>query len=165
MAKSTLIDRFLAKVEWSDQRHDGTRCLVWTACLNRGYGQFSVEGRKRASAHRWLYERWVGPIPAGLQLDHLCRNPPCCNPAHLEPVTNAENVRRGIAGNEKLAVTHCPQGHPYDEENTYRNPRGHRFCRTCARIRDRIRPPRRRRSTPASPSREETPVTPTKERT
>lgn len=133
-SKPSSIERFLANVEWSDRRYDGTRCLVWTGSTRaKGYGAHWHIDRRYAS-HRWLYERWVGPIPDGLVIDHLCRNPPCCNPAHLEPVTSAENTRRGLTGQYWAAKTHCPQGHEYTEENTYISPgRGGtgRCCRIC----------------------------------
>lgn len=92
-----------------------------------GYGRLSVNNRV-VGVHRASYEAFVGPIPAGLTIDHLCRNSRCVNPAHLEPVTNAENIRRSAA-----SKTHCPNGHPYSEENTYRY-RGRRSCRTCNRL-------------------------------
>ena len=108
----------------------------WTANKDRaGYGLFWHDGERRA--HRWAYEYFVGPIPQDLVIDHLCRNTSCVNPNHLEPVTNKENVLRGegfAARNAKL--THCPQGHPYDEKNT-RWKRvdsvnaQHRQCRQC----------------------------------
>jgi hypothetical protein len=87
-------------------------------------------------AHRFAYELLVGPIPEGLELDHLCRNHACVNPAHLEPVIHVENIRRGdtdAQGRCNRDKTHCPAGHPLDEANTYHNPHGWRACRTCNR--------------------------------
>lgn len=79
-----------------------------------------------------MYEAFVGPIPDGLQLDHLCRNRGCINPGHLEPVTNRENARRGLHG---ILLERCPHGHPYDDENTVVNSAGGRECRACIRER------------------------------
>lgn len=111
-------------------------CIEWTAYVGtNGYGRFYLDGRG-ALAHRWAYEHHVGPIPDGLVIDHLCRNTICVNPEHLEPVTTAENVLRGLgslrAGERGRAITHCPDGHPYDDENTYTGSRG-RTCLTCKR--------------------------------
>ena len=82
-------DRFWARV-------DVGLCWEWTGSNDRGYGMFRLDGRT-VRAHRWAWETLVGPIPRGLHLDHLCRNPPCVNPDHLEPVTQPENIRRGHA--------------------------------------------------------------------
>lgn len=97
-----------------------TGCWVWTGSRGpKGYGRFHFNG-KGHRAHRFAYERLVGPI-GSLTLDHLCRNRLCVNPAHLEPVTNRENLLRGKGLTARNAqVTRCPQGHPYDEANTYR---------------------------------------------
>jgi hypothetical protein len=122
--------RFWAKVNRSGD------CWLWTAATtSAGYGQFRVDGRW-GMAHRFAYELLVGPIPQDLQIDHLCRTPLCVNPAHLEPVTQQENLRRGIGGPR----THCPAGHPYDETNTYVYPvTGGRYCRACGRAAHRAR--------------------------
>jgi hypothetical protein len=85
--------------------------------------------------HRVAYELLVGPIPEGLELDHLCRNTRCVNPEHLEPVTGRENLMRAVSSwaAKNAAKTHCPQGHPYDEENTKVKRDGGRACRACGR--------------------------------
>lgn len=103
---------------------DDAGCWNWTgATVHNGYGETMV-GARMLRTHRYVYEQLVGPIPAGLHIDHLCRNRLCCNPEHLEPVTQAENNKRSAA-----ARTTCPQGHPYDILDTY----GRRRCRTCKR--------------------------------
>ena len=81
-------------------------------------------------AHRFAYELLIGPIPDGLQIDHLCRVPLCVNVAHLEPVTNRVNTVRGKAGLRQRTKTHCPRGHAYDAANT-RLYKGGRYCRAC----------------------------------
>lgn len=113
-------------------------CIVWTAYRGEnGYGRFYYEG-KGALAHRWSYEHFVGPIPDGLVIDHLCRNHACVNPDHLEPVTTSENVLRGVApvrtADYFRTITHCVNGHPYTAENTYIGNHG-RECLICKKDR------------------------------
>lgn len=129
-------------------------CWEWNGAPNSGgYGRATIAARTRTRAHRAVYELLVAPIPEGLHLDHLCRVRMCVNPAHLEPVTHAENNRRAAR-----VITHCPSGHPYDDENTYvRGETGHRQCRTCNRLhlrsytnsgRNPLRPPPKHLSLP-----------------
>lgn len=111
-----------------------TGCIEFTGFRTRdGYGRVA-KGSRRPSAHRAAYELLVGQIPEGMELDHLCRNPSCVNPGHLEPVTPRENTLRSdnpAALNARK--THCKQGHEFTDENTYRTPGGRRECRTCTR--------------------------------
>lgn len=102
-----------------------TSCWLWTASVKEnGYAQYNANG-KNWNAHRLVYLLSGRDIPAGLELDHLCRVRHCVNPEHLEPVTRAENVRRQAA-----YITICPQGHVYTAENTYVY-NGGRHCRAC----------------------------------
>jgi len=117
-------------------------CWIWTGKQQSqsrgGYGRIRHDGRTLA-AHRVSYEAFIEPIPTGLQIDHLCRNTRCVNPYHLEPVTARENTLRGdTLPAMRAAVTHCPRGHAYDEENTYVW-RGMRFCKECKRAEIRTR--------------------------
>lgn len=139
----TIEDRFFAKVDKdgplpaADTLAAGRgSCWLWTACTGSeadGYGHFRA-GPTDARAHRWLYEHLYGSVPAGLHLDHLCRVRRCVNPDHLEAVPPRVNVLRGVGAAAQAArKTHCPQGHEYTPENTYREPANprHRQCRTC----------------------------------
>ena len=110
-------------------------CWLWVAANSRGYGQFKFLGKVHQT-HRIAYVAARGPIPFGLQLDHLCRMPSCCNPQHLEAVTMAVNIRRGLVGEHLRTRTHCPKGHAYDAANTYVYA-GSRCCKECRR--DRVR--------------------------
>ncbi|MGH2350320.1 MAG: HNH endonuclease signature motif containing protein [Chloroflexota bacterium] len=131
-------ERFWAKVDKNgplpDYRPDLGPCWLWLAGTRKGYGEFSVgtyANQRIETAHGLAYQWLVGPIPEGLVLDHLCRVTRCVNPAHLEPVTELENFRRSPLHPSK--VKHCPNGHPYDEANTYWYLGKHRQCRACNR--------------------------------
>mgnify|MGYP002335908730 CR=1 FL=1 len=109
-------------------------CWIWMGTVKEhGYGVIG-ENYKNIRAHRLAYEKYRGPIPKGLVLDHLCRVPSCVNPWHLEPVTDAENFARGRHPNREK--THCKNGHPLSGENLYiypENKKGsvRRSCKTC----------------------------------
>jgi HNH endonuclease len=104
--------------------------LWWGRRSEDGYALVGNSGRR---VHRWAYERFIGPIPEGMQLDHLCRIRHCVNPWHMEPVTSRENTLRGetITG-RNARKTHCPAGHPLEGENLYLY-RGKRSCKECRR--------------------------------
>lgn len=129
-----LPSRFVEKI-----RVEGD-CWIWYGARNdKGYGNvgwgYIGHGRMpMVPAHRKVYELLVGPIPEGLEIDHLCRNPACVNPNHLEPVTHKENMARGTRANK----THCPRGHPLSGDNLHVYLRGPnqttmRTCRACHR--------------------------------
>lgn len=132
----TEAERFWAKV----RKTDG--CWLWTGYVDdTGYGR-----PHRGLAHRYAYEQTVGPIPAGMTLDHLCHNADkacrggpncphrrCVRPDHLAPRPGRQNTRASehTEASKNAAKTHCPKGHPYDEANT-RHYRGGRLCRRCS---------------------------------
>lgn len=140
--QSSAAELFNARV----QRSEG--CWPWHGSINRGgYGVLTLGGRegKKVYAHRLSYELHVGPIPEGLELDHLCRNRRCVRPDHLEAVTRRTNTIRGV-GPALLArlngsKTHCANGHPFDEENTRHRKGGGRTCLICERLRRMVRTP------------------------
>jgi hypothetical protein len=138
----TEAERFWPRV---DKRPDG--CWIWTGSTDgHGYGQFRADGTM-VKAYRWAYEDTHGPVPAGLELDHVCRVRRCVNPDHLEPVTHRENVLRGESITADQAKrTHCPKGHPYSGANLKIRPNGKRRCVTCHRESERRRKARQRSS-------------------
>lgn len=126
-------ERFWSKVD----RSAAGGCWVWTAATACGYGRFAVSHGQLVQAHRFAYELLVGPIPEGLELDHLCRNRACVNPAHLEPVTTRVNLLRGVgASAQNVLKDRCPNGHSY---SSIRKDRGDRECVECRREKQRAR--------------------------
>ena len=119
-------------------------CWEWQgARRDHGYGHLQVDGRW-VGAHRLAYELTIGPIPDGLVLDHLCRNPPCVRPDHLEAVRQRENLARGnTVVASALTRTHCPNGHPRTPANTVMD-QGKRRCIPCRQVQNRRTTARRR---------------------
>ena len=107
-------------------------CWIWMGTKTTGgYGQFCDWNGNRVGAHRFAYKLLIGPIPSGLTIDHLCRNPACVRPDHLQLVTIQENIRRGNCVQAVNArKTHCIRGHPFDEQSSCVRPK-QRVCRTC----------------------------------
>lgn len=135
------VARFWAKVDRGGPRD----CWTWTASVtvNGGYGQFRVRPRT-LRAHIVAWTLLVGPVPDGLVLDHLCRTPRCVNPAHLEPVTLAENTRRGMSpAAVTVRLNRCSRGHALTDANTIRKADGRRQCRACDNAGQRRRHARR----------------------
>jgi hypothetical protein len=130
--------RFYKKVSPLDENG----CRLWTGCTDgKGYGQIWLDG-KMAPAHRVAYLLEVGPIPDGLQIDHVkargCRSRRCTAIAHLEPVTNAENnLRSDSMSAQNARKSYCINNHPFDEANTRIRKDGQRVCRACHRERNR----------------------------
>ena len=158
-----LPERIRAKIEVAE-----SGCWLWTAQIDRyGYGRIRVGSQtdgstRKATAHRVTYAALRGEIPVGLECDHLCHveaarlgectggvscvHRRCVNPWHLEVVTHRENALRSW----RAVKSHCAQGHPYDEDNTYLGPQGGRQCRTCNREAVRRSSARRRAALVAS---------------
>jgi hypothetical protein len=119
-------------------------CWVWTAFVDKkGYGRINVGGKIKF-VHRVVYEMLKGTVPQKHDIDHLCRNPSCCNPEHLEGVTRQTNVQRGLRGNmnPQKYITQCKNGHMFTEDNTYmrdnKNGTFNRMCKACNMDRRRI---------------------------
>lgn len=124
--------RWLEKIRVSESRFYGdSPCWEWVGCIHpvNGYGQFKFNGHL-SNPHRFAYSYFIGTIPAGLEVDHLCRTRHCCNPMHLEAVTVQENRRR-----RDMHLTECKNGHPFTPSNTYLRNGKTRVCRRCNAIR------------------------------
>lgn len=120
---------------WKRIAVSASGCWEWNWTKNpKGYGIFSIHGHPRL-VHRFVYAALVGPIPVGLQLDHLCRVRNCVNVGHLEPVTGRENILRGVSPSAACArKTSCLRGHPLHGENLDLRKNGKRRCKACRRL-------------------------------
>lgn len=125
--KDTLQERLESRVVKTED------CWLWQGATAKGYGYIWANGRLR-QVHQVTYESVYGPVPEGLELDHLCRVPLCCRPDHLEAVTHLVNVQRGAAAKRLL----CPKGHAYEGENLRQHGKGQR-CRICHNAQEKLR--------------------------
>lgn len=119
----------------------------------QGYAMKRINGKLKG-LHRVIFEALHGPVPDGLELDHLCRTRACVNPAHLEPVTHKVNALRGVGVSAIAASkTHCKKGHILGGDNQYHSPSfmNNRACKTCIKERNRIYQARKRRSNGITP--------------
>lgn len=122
-------ERFWSKVN----KQTDSGCWKWTAFIYQGYGRFRI-GRGIVQAHRWAWEQVHGPVPEGLELDHLCRNTACVNPDHIEAVTHRENALRGFHPNVQTHRTKvCKRGHEISGDNAYPLKDGRQRCFACHR--------------------------------
>jgi len=114
-------------------REDQGGCHLWTAAIRScdGYGAFRLGSLGTALAHRVVYLLKVGPIPRGMELDHLCRNRACVNPSHLDIVTHRENAMRGKSVALRVPKTHCPAGHDYEAHGYVPSSSKYQICRVC----------------------------------
>jgi len=136
--------RFWSKVTISEVRsYNGSQCWEWSAAKDPlGYGRFGLTSPgyyikgKLILSHVWAYQYCRGLVPEGLELDHLCRNPSCVNPWHLEAVTHRENVLRGNGYSARnFRKTHCKWGHPLSGDNLVMKG-AFRRCRICLKEKD-----------------------------
>lgn len=132
------LDHIYAAIEYEPN----SGCWIYSGCLDRdGYGRATIREngtRRTRIVHRVVYEAHKGKIPEGLVADHKCKVRSCCNPDHIEPVTAAENQRRGDSGKASreraLARSACSRGHIYNEVGVYWHTDGRRRCAECARL-------------------------------
>ncbi|RYG90144.1 MAG: HNH endonuclease, partial [Alphaproteobacteria bacterium] len=125
---------------WEKLVHADSDSWVWHGTRTpQGYGVTTFGRERRTTVHRLMFQTFKGEIGGGLVIDHLRRNRACCNPEHLEAVTNAENLRRGEGGGvvraiaaARAAQTHCLRGHPLSGGNLRASKKGNRMCRRCA---------------------------------
>lgn len=136
------LSRVLGRIEKSSPSANVSgECWIFKGCLTGGgYGMTRRRG-KGVYTHRFVYQMTKGEIPPELSLDHLCRNRSCCNPEHLEPVTNQENIRRGAASVVRAWPKHCSRGHDVcHENNLYSKDKPRRVgCKACLREKTRER--------------------------
>jgi HNH endonuclease len=141
----SLADRFHARLDKNgpvpEKRPDLGHCWIYMGSRNSSESAYPIarENGRKVYIHRFAYEHYREPIPPGKELHHLCENPACCNPWHTEVLTHKEHHRQhpdrwAVIASIGRSKTECAHGHPFSPENTYRDKKGRRCCRACARI-------------------------------